>query len=370
MANIHDSGTTIKWYRTPIPRETLTELNRRSDLKGMLQSGGILLLLATTGTATLWSAFVGAWGCTPLLLFLHGAVGTFNINAVHELCHNSVFKSPWLNACFLRIFGFIGWSDWVHFNTSHANHHRYTLHPPRDGEVVLPIQWLSRKQFWQTAIWTPLAPYNVIRSTWRKARGQWEDPWTLTLFPPDRPEPRRKLMRWNQSVLIGHTLIIVGSIVAAVLTQRWAWLLVPYVVSFSFTYGGWLFYLCNNTQHVGLTDKVPDFRLCCRSMKLPRIVSFLYWHMEYHTEHHMYAAVPCYNLRRLSQLVSHDLPVPKGLVGTWREIGMILARQQEEPDYQYQHPLPASAASALMGDREHEVAAGAAQPDPGAICDE
>ena len=80
MADMHDSAATIKWYRTPIPREALTALNRRSDFKGVLQAGGYLALLIATGSATLWSAFAGAWGCTPLLLFLHGTVGAFNLN--------------------------------------------------------------------------------------------------------------------------------------------------------------------------------------------------------------------------------------------------------------------------------------------------
>lgn len=43
-------------------------------------------------------------------------------------------------------------------------------------------------------------------------------------------------------------------------------------------------------QHAGLSDNVPDFRLCCRTMILNPFFRFLYWHMNYHTEHHMYAA--------------------------------------------------------------------------------
>jgi fatty acid desaturase len=366
---MHDERATIHWYRTPIPREVLQSLHARSDFKGLLQSGGYFGLLCCTGAATLWSAFAGYWYLTPLLLLLHGTCGHFNINAVHELCHNTVFRSKWLNGFFVRLFGFFGWNDWVWFNASHANHHRYTLHPPRDGEVVLPIKWLSRAGFWKS-IWAPLAPYHHFKNTLAKARGKLEGDWTLSLFPEDKPAARQRLMNWNWLVLIGHTLILVGAVAAAVMTKQWAWLLVPHVVSFSTTYGGWLFFLCNNTQHVGLTDKVPDFRLNCRSMKLPWIVSFLYWHMQYHTEHHMYAAVPCYNLRRLHKQIAHDLPEPKGMIGTWKEIGMILERQEAEPDYQYAHPLPDTAHPAEYGDRDAEIAAGAFDADADADCDD
>jgi len=72
-------------------------------------------------------------------------------------------------------------------------------------------------------------------------------------------------------------------------------------------YGGWLFFLCNNTQHIGLQDHVPDFRLCCRTFALHPVTRFHYWQMNYHTEHHMYAAVPCYNLGKLHALIRHDL---------------------------------------------------------------
>jgi fatty acid desaturase len=370
MTDMHDEGATIGWYRTPIPRPVLKRLNARSDIKGFLRCCGILGLLACTGTATLWSAFSGHWIATPFLLFLHGTFGSFNINAVHELCHNTVFKTKWLNGLFVRIFGFIGWSDWVLFNTSHANHHRYTLHPPRDGEVVLPILWTTRKIFWKSAIMFPKAPYQNIKGAFHNARGAWTDEWTLKLFPPENPAARQQLMNWNRSVLIGHGLIFLGAVIGAVLSWNWAWLLVPYVVSFSATYGGWLFFLCNNTQHVGLTDKTPDFRMCCRTMKLPWIASFLYWNMEYHTEHHMYAAVPCYNLRKLQKEIAFDLPKPKGLVATWREIEMILKRQATEPEFQYEHPLPDTANPKVYGDSAHEKAAGEAPVDAGAVCDD
>jgi fatty acid desaturase len=369
MPDPHDEKATIGWYRTPLPRETKLELCKRSDLKGFLQTGAYLGLWCCTGAATLWSAFSGNWILTPLLLFLHGTVGVFNINGVHELCHYTVFKSRWLNSLFVRILGFIGWNDWVWFNASHANHHRYTLHPPRDGEVVLPIV-LSPKTFLKTAFWSPLAPYHTFKGTLAKARGKFTDAWTLALFPEDKPEARRHLMNWNRAVLSGHSLIVAASIAASIVTRQWAWLLVPHVVSFSTTYGGWLFFFCNNTQHIGLTDKVPDFRVSCRSMKLPWIASFLYWRMEYHAEHHMYAAVPCYNLRKLQKLVAHDLPAPKGLIGTWQEIAMILKRQASDPDYQYVHPFPETAAPPVMGTRKDADAAGAAPADPDAACDE
>ena len=59
--------------------------------------------------------------------------------------------------------------------------------------------------------------------------------------------------------------------------------------------------------------EVPDFRLSTRTFYINdpkrsalnplswpfRLVRFWYWHMNFHIEHHMYAAVPCYNLEKL-----------------------------------------------------------------------
>jgi len=89
---------------------------------------------------------------------------------------------------------------------------------------------------------------------------------------------------------------------------------------------------------------VPDFRLCCRTFTLNPVVRFLYWQMNYHTEHHMYAAVPCYNLKHLHALIRHDLPpCPDGIIAVWREIAAIQLRQEKDPMYKHQPPLPSPA---------------------------
>ena len=63
--------------------------------------------------------------------------------------------------------------------------------------------------------------------------------------------------------------------------------------------------------------------------------------MNYHTEHHMYAAVPCYNLGRLHAMIRHDLPpCPDGLVAVWCEIASIQLRQEKDPSYVHQPVLP------------------------------
>ena len=65
--------------------------------------------------------------------------------------------------------------------------------------------------------------------------------------------------------------------------------------------------------------------------------------MNYHAEYHMYAGVPCYNLKRFSQVISDDMPEQKTLIGAWREMRETMKRQRTEPEYQFSMPLPSTA---------------------------
>ena len=65
--------------------------------------------------------------------------------------------------------------------------------------------------------------------------------------------------------------------------------------------------------------------------------------MNWHTEHHMYAGVPCYNLSKLYREIAADMPKPRTLTEAWREMRATWKRQQTDPGYQFDTPLPATA---------------------------
>ena len=129
----------VKWYRCPIDKEKLYTLMQRSDLKGGTQALGHLGLWLVTGTVAYTCYTYQWWVAFALALFLHGTVGSFFKGiAVHELGHGTVFRQKWLNRLFLRIFSLLGWWNYHEYAMSHTYHHRYTLHPEGDREVVLP----------------------------------------------------------------------------------------------------------------------------------------------------------------------------------------------------------------------------------------
>jgi fatty acid desaturase len=334
----------ISWYRTKLPKDAIRSLHEKSDLKGGLQTIGYLFALLIPACLAWYSFNHWQWYITVSLVFLYGMVSAFLINAVHELGHGTVFKTKALNEYFCYVFAFLGWINHETFQSSHIRHHRYTLHPPDDLEVVLPV----RLMLWhvvKVGIVDPAFFFRAsLKETVRIALGRFRGEWELTLYPASEPRLRKVPIRWARVLVAGHSAILIASIA----TGQW---IIPILTCGYQAYGSWLFFLCNNTQHVGLKDNVDDFRLCCRTFTLNPVVRFLYWQMNYHIEHHMYAAVPCYNLGKLHQMIRHDLPpTPNGIVGVWKDIDAILRKQAKDSTYQFEPPLP-GAGLADLGDQ-------------------
>ena len=171
----------------------MRELNRRSDWKGLLQTLGHLTLIVLTG-ALAWQVQDRLYLLLPTLL-AYGTFYIFLLNATHELCHNTVFRTQFLNDFFLRLFCFLGWRSHIHFWTSHAEHHKYTLHPPDDLEVVLPAK-LTLKNFIQLGFVDPWTLCSTLKTHLEHSLGVIRGEWPEHLFPPDAVDKRRRLFWW------------------------------------------------------------------------------------------------------------------------------------------------------------------------------
>ena len=108
-----------------------------------------------------------------------------------------------------------------------------------------------------------------------------------------------------------------------------------FIISFSPFIANWGAYALGMTQHRGLKENDNDFRKATRSVKLNPLAEFLYWHLNWHSEHHMFAGVPCYNLEKLYNEIADQMPEPRTLAGAWKEMRDTWARQQENPDYYF-----------------------------------
>ena len=325
--------TRIKWYRTPLDPGDLARLNQRSDWRGWLQTLGFLVILLLSGGIAWFAVGRAHWIVVLALIYLHGSLYAFLVNGFHELCHKTVFKTPALNICFRNIYSFLSWNNHVSFWASHQAHHRYTLHPPDDLEVVLPVE-LTLRSYLGFAVINPRGFVLRMKSVIIRSLGRVDGEWHQALFPPEAVEQRRAFFNWSRTMLVGHSLIVLVSLALG-------WWMLPVLLTLAPFYGGGFQYLLNEAQHIGLSDEVSDYRINTRTIILNPALGFLYWQMQYHIEHHMYAAVPFYNLAELHELIKHDLPhCPRGISGAWRQVVPILRRQRREPGYQFVPELP------------------------------
>lgn len=343
----------VDWYRCPIEGAKLRELSKRSDLQGWIQAGGHLALFVLTGTLVYVFWAQQAWLAFLLSLWLHGTIGSFFAGiAPHELGHGTVFRTKRLNKIFLYLFSLLSWWDPFDYASSHTYHHRYTLHPEGDRENLLPLEPTVGSTFLlqmftinlltqrgrifgkggliSTVIVTFLAAFGIVGSP-DVPINEW-----IRALHVDQPDEFRKSIVWSRILLLFHGSILV----IAIVTGLWV---LPLIFSVFPFIGNWAVYFVGLPQHCGLMENVPDFRKSVRSMTLPLPLEFLYWRMNWHTEHHMYAGVPCYNLRKLHREIAWDMPQPRTLVSAWREMRAIWKRQKTEPGYAFDTPLPPTA---------------------------
>jgi fatty acid desaturase len=323
-------------------------LTKRSDARGLLQSGSFLLLFL--GSVFFSAFFLRRQSWIPMIAMIYFTLvfhGFFGMEAaVHELSHGTPFKTRWLNEFFYKLFSFLSWNNHVHFRASHALHHQFTVHRGLDKEVVLGpicfnaldyISWFTFdvKKF-------KMHMFPTIAHAFGNADADFFS-WDSLLPPGD--ERRKRMCAWARFVLIGH-LALLGLFI---FYRLWPLIL---LVTFGSFFATFLSRGCGIQQHLGLCPDVPDWRVSCHTVLFDPLTGYLYWHMNYHREHHMYAAVPFHNLRRLHAAVAFDSPRPlEGYLAGVRKVLEIQKRQRKEPDFCFVPEFPPTASKPLIGVR-------------------
>jgi fatty acid desaturase len=149
------------------------------------------------------------------------------------------------------------------------------------------------------------------------------------------PESDFSRMFWAARACLALHLAVIA---LAVVLRSWLPVL---LFTFPRFYGGVLFFLYAFTQHAGLAENVTDHRLNTRTVYLNPLFSFLYMHMEYHIEHHIFPNVPFHALPRLHKAVLDQMPRPyRGLWDAYRSMIPVLLRQRHDADYYLRRELP------------------------------
>ena len=356
MSQLFEDNIRISWYRTPVPKDVLNALMQRSNLRGWIQTLlhlGLWFLTATIAYFSFLQISLSNWHWSLpfffLTLFVHGTIGPFlGLIAIHELQHRTVFRTRWLNVVFEQVYAFFSWSDYLWYQESHVRHHRATCHQGHDGEVELPLRFSFRKwRFWLAVLaWYPRTTIEKLKQVWRHANGEIRGDWYNHVIPETDQRLRKRHRNWARFLLVGHGCLALMFI----LSGHWFLIL---LVTFGTQYCSWLGFLTGTPQHFGLNSNVPDFRLSTRTYTCSWLPAFLYWNMQYHLEHHMYPAVPFFNLPKLHKIIEHDLPpAPHGLFAVWKEMSKIRSRAVADPEYRFEPTLPGAELS--LADKQVE----------------
>jgi len=332
----------IRWYRCPVDKQMFRRLMMPSNSRGLFLALGHLGLWATSGIITLYLFTQQIWAGFVVALFIHGTVGSFFTAPHHELCHRTVFKTKWMNEAFLRIFALLGWNNFEIYQFSHNYHHRFTLHPEGDREEVMPaapsLRALYLLQLLTVNIFGGYQSKGILPTLHNFvaiAANSFNNPfnsWGEELYD-GYDEHRRRASNWARITLLFHSFIIAGSFA---ISQP---LLAVLISGSPFIANLWR-YLVGVPMHCGLKSSDNDFRKSVRTITLDPISEFLYWHMNWHLEHHMFAGVPCYNLKTLHEATANDMPEPRTLFGAWKEMRDTWKHQKIDPSYAYDTPLP------------------------------
>lgn len=306
------------WWAPKLERAIVQKHLRQRDLPGLAFVGSWLALLA--GTTWLLNAAWGTWWLLPALI-LHGSILSFAYAASHEGAHGTAFKTRWLNEAVFYLTSFVFGEEPMYRRYSHGRHHVATWYPGYDSQM--PYGNPMTRRAWLRESLALLGPVGGITTMLRHAtRGLKAD--ELDFVPAARVN---QLIWGARSFLLGY----LGIIAASAYLQTWF----PIVAFFGGRLaGGWAPQLFINSQHMCMSEAVPDHRYCTRSLACPLPVRLLYWNMNYHIEHHLYPGVPFHALPSINRLIKDELPVPiRGAVRANLEILRVIARQRSEPTH-------------------------------------
>ena len=319
-----------KWYHTAFERTEMKALMARVDGPALRDTAiwwGVMLA-AAAGAVALW----GSVTALPFFALYGVLYGSASDSRWHECGHGTAFKTPWMNHLVYQVASFMIMREPEVTRASHARHHTDTLIVGRDPEIAvkrppnIPLVVLS----FLAVEGAGKAIVSMVRHGLGRLTADERD------FIPERMWTR--VFRTARVWLAIH----LSSVALALLLQSWLPVLLLGVLPTM--YGAWLARLFDLTQHAGLAENVLDHRLNSRTVLMNPLFRFVYWNMNYHTEHHMFPMVPYHALPRLHEMLKHDMPPPHpGLWAAYREIIPAVLRQARDPDHHAERPLPPTA---------------------------
>jgi Na+-transporting NADH:ubiquinone oxidoreductase subunit F len=307
------------WYTSPLERDQLRLLMQRRN--GPAIRDTVLWIALLLGTGYLAHRSWGTWWMIPAF-FVYGTLyGSVSDSRWHECGHRTAFKTAWMNDSVYFVASFMVWREAVSWRWSHIRHHSDTIVVGRDPEIAFQRPMKARK---------PLKEFLGLSSNPGETRKILLN--TVGRFTNDEldylPEAERPKAVRTARIYVAIWLAVVLACVALRSVEPLFFVVLP-----SF-YGKWLLVAYGITQHAGLAEDTLDHRLNSRSIRMNRLHRYLYWNMNFHTEHHMFPNVPFHALPALSAATQADFPSQySGFREAYREIWLAYKTQKTKPDF-------------------------------------
>lgn len=321
---------TAEWYHSDVSRKEMKALMQRRDAPAIRDT---LLWFAFLGASAAGAIyFYGSWWAVPFFAVYGVLYGSASDSRWHECGHGTAFRTRWMNTAVYELASFMIMRESEPYRWSHARHHTDTLIVGRDPDIVVkrPADILLH----MASFFPVVGVYKAFRSMIRHSFGvvtQDENEFI--------PQVARRRVFWTARIWLA---LHIGVVALSVWMS--SWLPVLLFGALPTLYGGWLSRYFDLTQHAGMAENVLDHRLNSRTVYMNPVFGFIYWHMNYHVEHHMFPMVPYHALHKLHALVKHDTPEPyPSTVAAWREIIPTVLRQAYDPEHYVKRKLPPTA---------------------------
>ena len=244
-------------------------------------------------------AIIGGIIAMPIWLVVQGLLLISLFHLLHECIHDTPFSFTPLNKIVGGICGFVLFLPCEWFRYFHRDHHRYTQNKDKDPELATAkpqskLQWIFHVS--GLPLYKSLIAVN-LRLSFTK---------NFEAFVPDSVKPQ--LTRQAQISLMLYLLLFIASVWSGSLILFWLWIL-PLLIGQPFLR---LYLLAEHT----LCDHSENMFENTRTVLTNPLIRWFTWNMPYHTEHHVYPAVPFHKLPALHNkmqqfLINKDLSYAK-----------------------------------------------------------
>lgn len=269
--------------------ERLAVLRRRSNSRAWLQLGSHFGAVLAAG-ALLYSLWGTLWAAPVWLVY--GMLLNYLYAAQHELMHGTAFATRWLNEFFSRITGILMIFPRDYDRIMHFTHHKFTNVAGKDPE----LSGATKSE----------APGTLLRFLWSLSAIPywWRRLSSLAKNFCGNVRDEHYMSQSEKALVIREARLHVSvyALVAAVSVALDSWLAVHYwLLPLLLTKP--LHHIQNIVEHTGmpLSD---DVTANTRTIRVNPALRWMCWNMQYHCAHHLFAAVPFYNLPLLDRELS------------------------------------------------------------------